>query len=188
MAHISGRDRWWMRPTDMPPVCPTVGPVCRRALRRWDHLLWIWVLEWDGEGVGGRGGCINYRNGHTLGCYKRSACVMKGFSTCLNVSSHWMGNFQFSGLAHFMESLWSYSLFSVCAVYFCFLFFWPACLRSTWYLLLGIKLFVVWFLQKISSDMFHCTLFATAILFTYANTWQILPTLITGNNSAIRFS
>ena len=30
------------------------------------------------EGIGGRGGCINYRNGRTLGCYKRSTCVMKG--------------------------------------------------------------------------------------------------------------
>ena len=104
------------------------SPACRRALPQQDHLLWIWVLEWDGEGAGGRGGCINYRNGHTLGCYKWSTCVTKGFSTRLHVSSHWMGNFQFSGLARFMESLWSYSLFSVSAVYFCFLFFWPACL------------------------------------------------------------
>ena len=123
MAHNSGRDRWCMRPTDMWPGCPAGGPACRRALPRRDHLSWIWVLERDGEGLGGRGGCINYRNGRTLRCYKRSACVMKGFSTCSHVSSHWMGNFQFSGLTRFMCSLWSCSLFSVCVVYFCFLFF-----------------------------------------------------------------
>jgi len=135
----------------------------------------------------GRGGCINYRNGRTLGCYKRSACVMKGFSKRLHVSSHWMGNFQLLGLAHFMESLRSYSLFSVCAVYFCFLFFWPACLRSTQYLLLGIKLFVVWFLPNIIR---HVSLYIVCDcnIVNICKHWQILPTLITGNHSAIRFS
>ena len=139
------------------------------------------------EGIGGRGGCINYRNGRTLGCYKRPACVMKGFSTCLHVSSHWMGNFQFLGLTHFMESLLSYSLFRVCTVYFCFLFFWPACLWSMQYLLLEIKLFLVWFLQNI---IWHVSLYIVrdCNVVYICKHWQILPTLITGNNSAIRFS
>jgi len=163
---------------------PAGSLACIAGVRYLDGL-WIWVLEWDGEGVRGRGGCTNYCNGHT-GCYKWSACVMKGFSMCLHVSSHWMGNFQFSGLTRFTRSLWSYSLFSVCAVYFCFLFFfWPACLRSTRYLLLRIKLFVVWY--QISSDIFHCRLFAIAILYI-CKQWQILLTLSTSNNSAIRFS
>jgi len=34
VAHISGRDRWCMQPTDMRPSCPAGSLACRRPLPR----------------------------------------------------------------------------------------------------------------------------------------------------------